>query len=228
MPVIVVGAGKLATELLDALAGASGAGVIAWAKSGANAGEAEGSSIVVHAGSGRELDEVIAYCQRTGAVLVELATGSPLATADVDFPVVLCPNTNILMLKFMAMLARSGQQFKNYRIALVESHQAAKTSAPGTAVSMAKSLGLPSDQIVSIRDPAVQEEVLKIPPEHIARHAYHGIVISDDLTSITLETRVFGPAPYAAGLAQIIAAVRSNILERRRYDVVEFVENGWI
>lgn len=222
--VIVVGTGKLARELLSTLPSTSSQNVIAWA----DAAKAKGSSIVVHAGSGRELEDVIKYCQETGSTLVELATGSEIEKREFGFPVVVCPNTNILMLKLLAMLAANGHQFKNYKLSVIESHQAEKSSVAGTAVAMAKSLGLPSEKIVSIRDPQEQREALQIPPESLARHAYHRVEIADHVGSIVLETRVVGPAPYAEGLGQIISAIRANKLENRRYDVVEFIEWGWV
>ncbi|MFP3617023.1 dihydrodipicolinate reductase, partial [Paraburkholderia sp. SIMBA_050] len=40
----------------------------------------DAQSIVVHAGSGRELPAAIAFCQATGSPLVELSTGSDLET----------------------------------------------------------------------------------------------------------------------------------------------------
>ncbi|MDI9690464.1 hypothetical protein QM326_38275, partial [Burkholderia cenocepacia] len=67
--------------------------------------------------------------------LVELSTGSDLETGTYGFPVVLCPNTNILMLKFMSMLETSGHLFRDCDISVTESHQAGKTSVPGTAGS---------------------------------------------------------------------------------------------
>jgi len=222
--VIVVGSGKLARELLSALPSASATKVIAWA----DAPKTEGSSVVVHAGSGRELEDVITYCHRTGSVLLELATGSEIENREVNFPVVVCPNTNILMLKFMAMLAVSGHHFKNYRVRVIESHQAEKSSLPGTAVALSQSLGLPSEKIHSIRDPREQRETLQIPPEYLARHAYHRAEIEDHVGRIVLETRVFGPAPFAEGLAQILSAVRTNKLESRHYNIMEFIDNGWI
>lgn len=222
--VIIVGTGKLANELLDSLRANGSYQATPWAQ----AGQASGASVVVHAGSGRELNEVIAYCQRNHATLVELATGSDIENLATPFPVVLCPNTNILMLKFMAMLEHSGHLFKGYPIRLTESHQANKTSAPGTALAMAQSLGLPVVDVRSVRDAVEQEEVLKIPPDHLARHAYHQIVIEDAVCRIALETRVYGSAPYAPGVARIIDAVHSQALENRRYDISEFIENGWI
>lgn len=224
MNVIIVGAGKLAKELLDSLKASNAHPVLPWA----DRDQASGPAIVVHAGSGRELDEVVAYCRATRSPLMELATGSRIEAMAPDFPLVLCPNTNILMLKFMAMLARSGTMFAGYRIGFTESHQAQKSSTPGTAVAMAQSLGLPAAEIVSIRNPAEQENTLGIPPEHLARHAYHRIVIEDGMCSLALETRVYGATPYADGVARIVSAIAARELEDRRYDIVEFVDNGWI
>lgn len=224
MAVVVVGSGKLARELLDSLPGGSSDEVISWS----DVAKVGGSSVVVHAGSGRELEEVVAYCQQSGSSLVELATGSDLTSRQLNFPVVVCPNTNILMLKFMAMLARSGEHFKDYKIKLVESHQADKSSTPGTAVNLAQSLGVGRNEIVSVRSPQEQRESLHIPPEYLSRHAYHRIVIEDHLSSVVLETRVFGPAPYAEGLARIISAIGANTLENRCYNIIEFVERGWL
>lgn len=222
--VVVVGAGKLATELLNGLPSLLSAKVVAWAKRGL----AETPGVVVHAGSGRELEDVVSYCNKTASRLVELATGSAIANHQTNFPVVVCPNTNILMLKFMAMLETSGHHFKDYSIKVIESHQADKTSVPGTAVSLARSLGLPRDRIQSVRDPREQRDILKIPPEFLSRHAYHRIEIEDAVSRLSFEARVFGRSPYAEGVARIVSAVRSNALENRRYDVMDFIENGWL
>ena len=224
MEIIVVGAGRMAREILSAFRGPLAIEVTEWVA----AAESAKPSIVIHAGSGRELDEVIAFCERTNSFLVEVATGSAIENREVRFPVVLCPNTNILMLKFMVMMARSGDLFKGCKIQLTESHQTAKTSTPGTAVGVARSLGLPSSEIQSVRDPVEQAQVLGIPEEHLSRHAYHHIEIQDGQTSLTLETRVFDKAPYAAGVAKIVAVLGAHPLEPRIYNVSEFIENGWL
>lgn len=221
--VIIVGAGQLARELVGSLDAGEGAAVVQWPVADGTA-----PAIVVHAGSGRELAAVEAFCEASGSTLVELATGSALARRSHGFPVVLCPNTNILMLKFMGMLERSGPLFAGYRIGLVESHQAQKTSVPGTAVGMAHALGLAAGDIRSVRSAEVQSRDLQIPDEHLGRHAYHRIDIEDGLCSLTLETRVYGDAPYADGVARIVAAVRAHPLDNRRYSVMEFVHNGWL
>lgn len=224
MNVWVAGSGKLARELLNALDLGQGFQVLPWSSNDKHAKP----SIVVHAGSGREIDALVRYCEQTQSVLLELATGSALEDTVRGFPLVLCPNTNILMLKFMAMLAANGPMFAGYKISLSESHQAQKTSTAGTARSLAKSLGLPVSAVRSVRDPVEQEGVLAIPREHLGRHAYHHIAIEDGCCTLNLETRVYGDTPYADGVAKIVTAIRSRELENRRYEVTEFITRGWL
>lgn len=232
MQVYIAGTGKLANELIAQLPPNPALTVARWpAETGENSGthsKANEPAIVVHAGSGRELAAISDFCARSGSTLVELSTGSALAGSQPAFPVVLCPNTNILMLKFMAMLARSGSFFAGNDIRLVESHQAGKTSVPGTAVAMADALGLAAADIVSVRNPAQQAGELGIPEQNLGRHAFHRIDITDGTCSLRLETRVVGDAPYASGVGQILEAVRQHPLQARLYDINEFIENGWL
>ncbi|MGU7778951.1 dihydrodipicolinate reductase [Burkholderia sp. PU8-34] len=224
MQVLVVGSGKLATELLRSHKLDNTYQVIPWPADG----HIDVRSIVVHAGSGRALPAVIAACRATCSPLIELSTGSGLETGSHDFPVVLCPNTNILMLKFMSMLEASGHLFRDCAISVVESHQATKTSVPGTAVSIGQSLGVPPDAIRSVRDPAVQRDELRIPADELARHAYHQIRIEDGACSLQFESRVYGASPYADGVSCIVDAVRRHDLDNRRYSIMEFIGNGWL
>jgi hypothetical protein len=224
MHVFIAGTGKLATELLDKLDPDGQLTISSWS----GVPETGARSIVIHAGSGREIGEIYDFCQRTSSVIVELATGSALESLPPAFPVVLCPNTNILMLKFMCMLKRSGALFNGSQISITESHQASKVSVPGTAVSMALDLGLDASGITSVRDVARQERDLRIPPEHLARHAYHRIEIHDGPCSIAMETRVYGDAPYVSGVRQLMAALQQRPLQNRVYAINEFIENGWI
>lgn len=224
MQVIIAGNGKLATELLHSLKADTSWQVTSWE----NRSNEPARSIVVHAGSGRELEAIAGYCESTKSPLIELATGSAIEFAPPAFPVVLCPNTNILMLKFMAMLEQCGQMFRGYEINLVESHQATKTSVPGTAVSIAHSLGMRSNGIHSVRDAGIQTTQLQIPETDLGRHAFHQVLIQDEKCSLKLETRVYGEAPYAHGVAQIVAVAFAHDLEHRIYSVVELVNNGWL
>lgn len=179
MQVIVVGTGKLATELLGShRLDPSTCHVMAWSEHArtevqrsddarrSDARRSDARSIVVHAGSGRELPAAIAFCQATGSPLVELSTGSDLETGSHDFPIVLCPNTNILMLKFMSMLETSGHLFRDCRISVTESHQASKASVPGTAVGIGQSLGTrPERAARRIADPRRSARPPCVPPD---------------------------------------------------------------
>ncbi|KVH33174.1 hypothetical protein [Burkholderia cepacia] len=240
MQVLVVGTGKLASELLGAhRLDPATCHVMAWPdgthndarRSDARHGDAPhigARSIVVHAGSGRELPDVIAFCEATASPLVELSTGSVLETGAHAFPVVLCPNTNILMLKFMSMLETSGHLFHDCRITLTESHQAGKTSVPGTAVGIGRSLGVRPEDIRSVRDPDVQRNEFAVADDQLGRHAIHRICIDDGACSLQFESRVVGDTPYADGVSRIVDAVRQHDLEHRRYSIVEFIRNGWL
>ncbi len=224
MQIIVVGTGKLATELLSSLTADSGNWVTSWA----NRTQGTEKSVVIHAGSGRELSAVADYCAASQSPLIELSTGSDVESVPRPFPVIVCPNTNILMLKVMSMLEKCGHLFRAHGIQLTESHQANKSSVPGTAVNMARSLGLNDSDVRSIRDEDVQRVELQIPETHLGRHAYHQILISDGACSLQLETRVYGESAYADGVSRIVAAVQAHALENRTYSVMEFVEIGWI
>lgn len=224
MQVYIAGTGKLATELIEKLVPQHELSVARWP--GASAPNTR--SIVVHAGSGREIGSIADFCSRTASVLVELSTGSSLEGTHPDFPVVFCPNTNILMLKFMCMLERSGAMFNGCEIQVIESHQASKTSVPGTAVQMAGALGVAASRITSVRDTSQQVDELHIPHEHLARHAFHRITLHDGPCTVSMETRVYGDSPYASGVQQIVAAIHQRALESRVYSITEFIENGWV
>lgn len=224
MHVFIAGTGKLATELRQLLSQSADYRVKPWA----DRPHPPEKAIVVHAGSGRELADIVAYCEATRSPLLELATGSRIEEQPHGFPIVLCPNTNILMLKFMAMLEQAGPMFRTYPVQLIESHQATKTSVPGTAVSIAQSLGVAMPDIHSVRDPAVQQTQLQIADADLARHAFHQILIQDGPCSVKLETRVTGEAPYAHGVDQIIQAVMRHELENRCYPVMAFIQQGWL
>ncbi len=223
MQVVIVGTGKLASELLASHQLGHPFQVVPWGRQAEDA-----PAIVVHAGSGRELEAVAAFCRATASPLIELSTGSALEREAPEFPVLLCPNTNILMLKFMAMLEASGYFFRGYEMELVESHQASKSSVPGTAVNLAASVGLGPEAIRSVRDPREQREELGIPEADLPRHAFHRLSISDGACSLRLETRVQGEAPYAAGVSRIVEAVHGKALEKRLYPIMEFINRGWL
>jgi hypothetical protein len=218
--VLVVGRGKLAKELLDGLRGPTIARVLPWSE---RSTLTDATPLVVHAGSGRELAEVIDFCALSGALLLDLSTGDSRLPEVPRFPIVLCPNVNMQMLYFMALVKQASQYFAGQDILIEESHQAAKKTKPGTAIYLAKSLGVPEAAIRSVRDPKVQVESLGIPLEFVDRHARHEIVIRDPEVEIRLQTRVLGKSAYATGLAKVIEIVGRSALAAGFHDIVELV-----
>jgi 4-hydroxy-tetrahydrodipicolinate reductase len=219
-PILIAGSGKLARELLGGLA----PDARPWSE------HASFPSVraVVHTGSGRELPDILRFCRERSLLLIELSTGTGIAALADGVPVVVCANANLLMLKFMAMLSRSGPWFRGETIRVTESHQAGKTSVPGTAVAIAASLGMAPEAIASVRDPAQQSAGLGLTGEHLARHAFHRIEIGGGDCSLRLETLVTGSAPYTDGVRRIVEVALAHPLEPRCHDVIEFIERGWL
>jgi hypothetical protein len=218
--ILIVGHGKLAAELVKGLGSATISAVATWEERDALGDE---RCMVVHAGSGRELDDVIAFCSATGSILLDLSTGGSQFPATPTFPVIICPNVNMQMLSFMAMVKQAAGFFEGQDIRITESHQATKSTKPGTAIHLAESLGVSENEIRSERDPKVQNEVLGIPSEFLDRHAYHQIVISAPEVEIRLETRVLGKSAYASGLAKLIDMICETKLPPGYHDVVDLV-----
>jgi 4-hydroxy-tetrahydrodipicolinate reductase len=220
--ILNVGRGKLAAELLQRLAGPTISRVFRWDERDSKIRD---RYIVIHAGSGRELDSVIEFCSVTGSVLLDLSTGDSQLPVTIKFPVVICPNVNVQMLHFMAMVKLASKYFRGQDIRISESHQASKSTKPGTAIYLAKSLGIPETEIRSVRDPKVQNEVLGIPSSFLDRHAYQEIVIRNPEVEIRLETRVLGKSAYASGLAKVIDMVAKRKLDPGYYDIVDLIIN---
>lgn len=220
LEVLVVGRGKLAKELLKGLSGDAISQVVRWEDRSETSPD---SNIVVHAGSGRELADVIDYCSKTNSILFELSTADSLIPETINFPVIICPNVNLQVLHFMAMLKQFSRYFKGQTIRITESHQSSKKTKPGTAIYLAKSLGISECDIISERDPERQQKTIGIPKEYLDRHAYHQIVISGPEVEIKLETKVLGKTAYATSLFEIIALVAKMELSPGHHDIVDLV-----
>lgn len=219
----VLGAGKLAKVVGERLAERFGQRVVDWAER-----DAGFPAFVVHAGSGRQLPEAVAFCEASGSTLVELSTGTEAGMLEPTFPLVVCPNVAILLVKFLQMMAGGGGLFQGFKVSIEESHQASKTSLAGTAIELAKALGVPASEIVSIRDPEVQSGSLGIPTEHLPRHAYHRIQIKEGDAEVVFEARILGHEPYARGVVAILESLENRPLPPGRHDVVELAREGRI
>ena len=222
MNVYVVGSGKLAKAILAADLSSELFEVVPWPLHVEQLNE---KAIVVHAGSGRQLKECISFCSRSKSILVELSTGLETEHIEPSFPLILCPNTSLLILKAMMMLESSGHYFKDYKISITESHQSAKTTEPGTAFQFAASLNYPTDKIISVRDIEIQRK-LAIPEEFLDRHAYHRITIEDETDQVVIETRALGHSTYVRGVQRIINVVAKGSWQNRTYTILDLVDNN--
>lgn len=220
--IFIVGSGKLAFAILNSNLTLQSAKILKWETTYKNSNE---KAIIVHAGSGRQLKECFEFCERTESVFIELSTGLETEKINPDFPLIICPNTSILILKTLIMLKTSGRHFENYQISITESHQSTKRTEPGTAYAFANSLNFPVDKIESIRDPQIQQNKIGIPNEFLDKHAWHKITIKDENDEVTIETKVLGHASYASGVRTIIESVLNNSLENKKYTVFDLIEN---
>jgi len=183
MDVCIVGRGKLAQALLTKLEGKR-----------MDAGPARA---LIHAGSGREMPQAIAYCTKHKIPLIQASTGI-VAPENPPFAYIEAPNLAMDVLRFV----EAASLFKGAAITLTESHQATKKSLPGTARLIAERLGI--EKIDSIRDPKVQKERFQLSEEELSSHAIHNLCIERAGVQIYLEVRITGLEPYVAGAKEIL------------------------
>lgn len=119
MKILVVGSGKLASAILSSDISFQDGEVIKW---DAVHQPLDEKAIIVHAGSGCQLQECIEFCRRTGSILIELSTGLETEKLNPDFTLIICPNTSILVLKILGLLKRNGNLFEENQLSITESH----------------------------------------------------------------------------------------------------------
>lgn len=223
--IFVAGSGKLANAILNSDLSFQSCEILKWDTRYQMLDE---KVILVHAGSGRQLKECVEFCDRTKSIFIELSTGLETEMLQPDFPLIICPNTSILVLKTLNMLKVNGRNFENYSISITESHQSTKKTEPGTAYAFANALKFSVDKIVSVRNPEMQQNEIGIPEEYLGKHAYHKIVIKDGNDEITIETKVLGHDSYAKGVKMIIEAALINSLENKKYTVLDLIANNML
>lgn len=183
MDVTIVGRGKLAKALLAGLDGKPFDGSPARA--------------LIHAGSGREMPEAIAYCAKYKVPFIQASTGIA-APENPPFPYIEASNFALDVLRF----EQAATLFKGAAATLTESHQAEKKTTPGTAKRIARALGL--REIRSIRDPKVQKERFGLSEEELKSHAIHELVVERGGVQIRLDVRITGLEPYVAGAKELL------------------------
>jgi dihydrodipicolinate reductase len=184
--------------------------------------------VAIHIGSGRELPELLEYCGERHIPVIQASTGQTLPET-VPVPVVDAPNLALPIVAAMKGVAKFWEVFLPLQgettRSVLESHQATKTSVPGTAVKFAEAVGVSKEQIISERKPEVQEH-LGVPARHIGRHGYHWIKIRCQGVDIEISTKVNGLEPYITGAFYLVGKVleRRSVLENRVYPVTYFFE----
>ena len=218
MKIVIAGSGKLANEIIGAISINELYQILKWADIDPKEKE---KLIIVHAGSGRHLEEIINYCNSSNSMLIELATGTKATFPDAAFPIIICPNISTLMVKFLILLKTNGELFQEYPIKIEESHQNAKKSVAGTAVKIAEYLGKDKESIISYRDPEYQKAQLGINEDALNRHALHRITINDGIDEITMTTKIQSKDTYVRGLISLLRNLEGKKLENRIYSITD-------
>jgi len=123
---------------------------------------------------------------------------------------VVAPNMAKQIVGMQAMMQYAADTFpdlfKGYTLEIKESHQKGKADTSGTAKAMVtyfNRLGVPfsEDNILKIRDPAVQKTQLGIPEEYLAGHGWHTYTLLSEDKTVRFEFthNVNGREIYARG-----------------------------
>lgn len=161
----------------------------------------------VHLGSGRELKDLIKFCEENKIPLIQASTGQKIKSKPETFILDL-PNVSLEILRsliFLQEIKIFAQQNK-MKIELTESHQSSKKTTPGTAILIAKILGIPKNKIISKRN------IKKA-------HAHHFIKLSKKEIEIEYSIKINGRETYFEGLLSIIKILKKEKLRKGFYDI---------
>ena len=221
MKIFIVGSGKLANAILNSKLSFQSSKILKWEEKYLSFKE---KSILVHAGSGRQIDECLEFCSLTKSIFIELSTGLGTEKITPDFPLIVCPNTSILVLKVIQFLKTFGKELEDYQISVTESHQSSKKTEAGTAIAIANTLQMPQSQIISIRDTEIQKKQIRISKKFLNQHAYHKIEIKNgEEEVISIQTKVLGHVPYVNGLKTIIESILKKEPGNKKYSVEDII-----
>ncbi len=209
--IVVVGNGKLADAIVCGLSGS----VQRFGD------QVSADSILVHVGSGRQYREALDLALERGYAFIQAATAKGFSMEPPEpgrIVYIDASNLDLHLIKLFHWLKLGSRLFSPEEICIRESHQASKTSAPGTAHKICDILGVEHAAVESIRDRAVQSAMGFT---NLEQHAYHEILIGSEGSQIRIETRIEGADSYVAGLRQILKAVPA--MPAGNYDVEELV-----
>ncbi|XP_050945499.1 4-hydroxy-tetrahydrodipicolinate reductase 2, chloroplastic-like isoform X1 [Cucumis melo] len=135
---------------------------------------------------------------------------------------VISPQMGKQVVAFLAAMEIMAEQFpgafSGYSLEVMESHQASKVDASGTAkavISCFQKLGVPFDvdQIKLIRDPKQQIEMVGVPEEHLSGHAFHmyHLTSPDKTVSFEFQHNVCGRSIYAEGTVDAVLFLAKKV-----------------
>lgn len=179
----------------------------------------EGYFIVAfHCGSGKQFPLLVEQCNLWNIPLIQAASSlkessapdakllPPIDPSTLKFPLILAPNLALPITALLKVLPVYGKMMQaiGAETVVLESHQAAKKSAPITAQNITEYYGNKRDQVVSIRDPNIQKELLGVPEEHLDGHAIHMINSTGCEVRVEIKTTIYGRGTYLKGLEMLI------------------------
>ncbi|KAD7117709.1 hypothetical protein E3N88_04977 [Mikania micrantha] len=153
---------------------------------------------------------------------------------------VISPQMGKQVVAFLAAMEIMAKQFpgafSGYKLQVMESHQATKLDASGTAkavISCFQKLGVSFDldQIQLIRDPKQQIEMVGVPEEHLNGHAFHmyNLTSPDGTVSFEFQHNVCGRSIYAEGAidaALFLAKKIQSKADKKIYDMIDVLREG--
>lgn len=153
---------------------------------------------------------------------------------------VISPQMGKQVVAFLAAMEIMAEQFpgafSGYSLQVLESHQASKVDASGTAkavISCFNKLGasFDMDQIQLIRDPRQQVEMVGVPEEHLSGHAFHmyHLTSPDETVSFEFQHNVCGRSIYAEGTVDAVLFLAKKIEAKdpkRIYNMIDVLREG--
>lgn len=153
---------------------------------------------------------------------------------------VISPQMGKQVVAFLAAMEIMAEQFpgafSGYSLQVMESHQASKADASGTAkavISCFNKLGVSfdMDQIQLIRDPKEQLELVGVPEEHLSGHAFHmyHLTSPDETVSFEFQHNVCGRSIYAEGTVDAVLFLAKKIEskdDKRVYNMIDVLREG--
>lgn len=162
--------------------------------------------VAVHFGSGRELPQLIEYCEKCQIPIIQGSTklDCGVLAPTTNTVMVIAPNLSLPMIRLSAVLpaflkavARSDME-----VNILESHQAKKIDISGTARAIAKEIGVEESGIGKIRGKELSRAI-GVPEEYLDGHAYHKFILSGLGATIEVSTKIHGRETYAAGAVEV-------------------------